>query len=192
MRAIKGLALGTYYAKGASAAAQTPNSSAMRGLLYAVKDNRPKPNPPQSIAHHLHPAAGPVKIDRTNAIEYVAAIVSRYHARIAKFFDAADSPITLVPVPSSEVTLGTIDTARFPTLRLCRALAGAGLGEVRVLAAQAAPLPPKHDGHAHSTAALLANLRRTSFRPPPAQGCLRSEAFRKTFAHMRRRSRARR
>ena len=69
MRAIKGLALGTYYAKGASAAAQTPNSSAMRGLLYAVKDNRPKPNPPQSIAHHLHPAAGPVKIDRTNAIE---------------------------------------------------------------------------------------------------------------------------
>jgi len=47
MRTIRGLALGTYYAAGASAARETPNASAMRGLVYAVKDNREPPNPKQ-------------------------------------------------------------------------------------------------------------------------------------------------
>ncbi len=45
MRTIRGLALGTYYAAGANAARQTPNASQMRGLVYAVKDNRDPPNP---------------------------------------------------------------------------------------------------------------------------------------------------
>ena len=73
-----------------------------------------------------------------------------------------------VPVPSSDVTLATIESARFPTLRLCRALAGAGLGDVCVLAAQAKALPPKHDGHDYSTENLLANLRRTAVPIPRA------------------------
>jgi hypothetical protein len=40
MRSLRGAALGTYYAAGASAANVTANASPMRGLVYAVKDNR--------------------------------------------------------------------------------------------------------------------------------------------------------
>ena len=71
MRRIRGLALGTYYAKGAEAARATPNASQVRGLVYAVKDNRVPPNPKQPIQHRLHPIGRPVQVDRTNAIEYV-------------------------------------------------------------------------------------------------------------------------
>ncbi len=166
MRVIKGLALGTYYAPRSTGGNSTPHASPMRGLLYAVKDNRTPPNARQPIAHPRHPSSAPVRVDRTNAIEYVAAIVTRYRAKIAAFFDAADAPITLVPVPSSDVTLDTIETARFPTLRLCRALAGAGLGDVRILAAQAGRLPPKHEGNDYTAVELRGNLRRTSTAAP--------------------------
>jgi hypothetical protein len=144
MRRIRGVALGTYYAAGANAAKATPNASQMRGLVYAVKDNRDPPNAKQSIAHPLHPAGRPVPVDRTNAIEYVTAMLARRIARLTKFFGAEDPhAITLVPVPSSGVTASTIETARFRTLRLCRALAGVGLGTVAVLAVQRKPVVPK-------------------------------------------------
>jgi hypothetical protein len=90
MRTIRGLALGTYYAAGANAARETPNSTQMRGLVYAVKDNRDPPNPMQSVQHPLHPADRAVQVDRTNAIEYVTAMLANRIAKLTKFFKADD------------------------------------------------------------------------------------------------------
>jgi len=166
MRVIKGAALGTYYAAGAEAARTTPNASGMRGLVYAVKDNRDPPNRPQPVAHPRHPAPAPVLVDRKNAVEYVTAIVARSRPRLAAFFGAAPEDITLVPVPSSEVTENTVDTARFPTLRLCRALAGVGLGTVRVLAVQRRAVAPKTTGNRRTADEILGNLKRTAVAVP--------------------------
>lgn len=163
MRKIRGLALGTYYAAGANAAKETPNASPMRGLVYAVKDNRDPPNPKQLIDHPLHPAAKPIAVDRTNAIEYVTAMLANRIARLTKFFGADDpSAITLVPVPSSDVTAATIETARFRTLRLCRALAGVGLGTVAVLAVQRKPVVAKTKGVRRTANEILAGFTRTT------------------------------
>lgn len=167
MRTIRGLALGTYYAAGANAARETPNASAMRGLVYAVKDNRDPPNPKQWIKHPLHPAGRPVQVDRTNAIEYVTAMLANRVAKLTKFFKADDpSAITLVPVPSSEVTASTIETARFRTLRLCRALAGVGLGRVAVLAVQRKPVGAKTKGNRRTADQILEGLTRTTTAIP--------------------------
>ncbi len=72
------------------------------------KDNRVPPNPKQPIQHRLHPLGRPVQVDRTNAIEYVTAMVANRIDRLTKFFKAEDpDAITLVPVPSSSVTAAT-------------------------------------------------------------------------------------
>jgi hypothetical protein len=114
VRVLRGVALGTYYAHGADAARKTPRSSAMRGLVYAVKDNREPPNPPQPVEHPFHPAPNPVRVDRHNALEYVATIADAMRTHLLKYFGVEDaSAVTLVPVPSSEVTLATQSTARF-------------------------------------------------------------------------------
>jgi hypothetical protein len=163
MRTIRGLALGTYYAAGANAARDTPNASAVRGLVYAVKDNREPPNPKQWIQHPLHPVKRPVQVDRSNAIEYVTAMLSNRIDKLTKFFKAADpNTITLVPVPSSEVTASTIETARFRTLRLCRALAGVGFGRVAVLAVQRKPVVAKTKGERRTADQIFDGLVRTS------------------------------
>ena len=163
MRRIRGFALGTYYAKGAEAARATPNSSQMRGLVYAVKDNRGTPNPKQPIVHPLHPLGSPVQVDRSNAIEYVTAMLANRIEKLTKFFDAEDpDEITLVPVPSSSVTASTIETARFRTLRLCHALAGVGFGHVAVLAVQRKPVESKTQGNRRSADEILVGLARTA------------------------------
>lgn len=164
-RTIRGVALGTYYAARADAARRTANSREMRGLVYAVKDNRPSPNPPQPIAHPRHPL-GPVMVDRRNAIEYVTSIVARYTSQLARFFGGTPEETTLVPVPSSEVTAATIETARFPTHRLCRALAGAGLGTVRVLAVQRHPVAARAAGHRRTAQEVFDGLVRTTVAAP--------------------------
>ena len=105
MRTIRGLALGPYYAAGANAASSTPNASAMRGLVCAVKGNREPPNKLQTIAHPLHPSGHAVMVERSNAIEYVTAMLTRRITQLATFFGVDDPrQVTLVPVPSSEVT----------------------------------------------------------------------------------------
>lgn len=163
MRTIRGLALGTYYAAGANAARGTPNASHMRGLVYSVKDNREPPNPKQWVQHSLHPLRRPVQVDRTNAIEYVTAMLANRIAQLTRFFRADDpAAITLVPVPSSDVTASTIEIARFRTLRLCRALAGVGLGRVAVLAVQREPVVPKTKGHRRTADQIFAGLARTA------------------------------
>lgn len=163
MRSIRGFALGTYYAAGADAARKTPNAAHMRGLVYAVKDNRDPPNPKQLIHHPLHPADRAVLVDRTNAIEYVTAMLATRIAKLTKFFRANDpNTITLVPVPSSEVTFSTIESARFRTLRLCRALAGVGFGRVAVLAVQRKVVVAKTKGHRRSADQILDGLVRTT------------------------------
>lgn len=163
MRSICGLALGTYYAAGANAARETPNASAMRGLVYAVKDNREPPNPKQWIQHPLHPVKRPVQVDRSNAIEYVTAMLANRIDKLTTFFKAADpDAITLVPVPSSEVTASSIETARFRTLRLCRALAGVGFGRVAVLAVQRKPVVAKTKGERRTADQILDGFVRTS------------------------------
>lgn len=163
MRKIRGLALGTYYAKGADAARKTPNASAMRGLIYAVKDNREPPNPKQPIQHRLHPLDRPVQVDRTNAIEYVTAMLANRLEKLTRFFKVEDpEAITLVPVPSSSVTSATIKTARFRTLRLCNALAGVGFGHVAVLAVQRKPVEGKTKGNRRTADEIFAGLARTS------------------------------
>jgi len=167
MRTIRGLALGTYYAKGAEAARETPNASAMRGLVYAVKDNREPPNPKQWITHPLHPAGRPIQVDRTNAIEYVTAMLATRIGKLTTFFKADDpTAITLVPVPSSEVTASTIETARFRTLRLCRALAGVGFGRVAVLAVQRKAVAAKTKGNRRTANQILEGLARTTTAVP--------------------------
>ena len=169
MRTIRGLALGTYYAAGANAARQTPNAAQMRGLVYAVKDNRDPPNPKQWVQHPLHPAGRAVQVDRTNAIEYVTAMLANRIPRLTKFFKAEDpDAITLVPVPSSEVTASTIETARFRTLRLCRALAGVGFGRVAVLAVQRKPVVAKTKGHRRTADQIREGLVRTTMAIPRA------------------------
>jgi len=167
MRSIRGVALGTYYAAGASAAKTTPNASPMRGLVYAVKDNRDPPNPKQLVAHPLHPSPRPVAVDRTNAIEYVTAMLAHRIAKLTSFFGADDPrAVALVPVPSSEVTTATIETARFRTLRLCRALAGVGLGTVAILAAQREPVVAKTKGSRRTAEEILRGFVRTSIAMP--------------------------
>ena len=82
-------------------------------LVYAVKDNRTPPNKPQPIDHALHPSKHPVMVERMNAIEYVTAMLAHRIAELARVFGTDDPrAITLVPVPSSEVTAATIETAR--------------------------------------------------------------------------------
>jgi hypothetical protein len=160
---IRGLALGTYFAAGADAAKATPNASQMRGLVHAVKDNRNPPNAKQPVDHPLHPARRPISVDRTNAIEYVTAMLANRIERLTKFFGVEDPrSITLVPVPSSEVTASTIATARFPTLRLCRALAGVGLGTVTVLAVQRERVIAKTKGVRRGADEILRGLTRTA------------------------------
>ncbi|HET9621464.1 MAG TPA: hypothetical protein VFP84_08870 [Kofleriaceae bacterium] len=162
MRQVRGVALGTYYAKGAVAGRETPSASAMRGLVYAVKDNREPPNPPQLIAHPSHPSSRAIAVDRTNALAYVTAILARKVNWLVKFFGADDPrAVTLVPVPSSTVTASTIETTRFPTLRLCRALAGVGLGTTVVAAVQRVPVPAKTQGARRSADEILAGFVRT-------------------------------
>jgi hypothetical protein len=172
MRTIRGVALGTYYAAGANAARLTKNASAMRGLVYAIKDNRDPPNSRQLVNHPRHPAGRAVWVDRTNAIEYVTAIIAKRLANLAKFFRVDDpTKLTLVPVPSSEVTATTIETARFRTLRLCRALAGVGLGSVAILAVQRAPVVAKTKGHRRTAQEILDGFVRTSI-PLPRSGTM--------------------
>jgi hypothetical protein len=170
MRTIRGLALGTYYAAGANAAKVTPNAAAMRGLVYAVKDNREPPIRRQLVGHPEHPSPRPVAVDRENAIEYVTAILGRRIVQLSRFFGAQDPRvITLVPVPSSEVTAATVETARFRTLRLCRALAGVGLGTVAVLAVQRTSVVAKTKGGRRSAAQILKGFARTT-TPIPRSG----------------------
>jgi hypothetical protein len=167
MRQLRGIALGTYYAKGAAAGHDSPHASAMRGLVYAVKDNRDPPNPPQRIAHPGHPSSLAIAVDRTNAIEYVTAILARKIGWLVRFFGADDPrAVTLIPVPSSMVTASTIETARFPTLRLCRALAGVGLGTPVVAAVQRAAVQPKTQGARRSADEILAGFVRTASAIP--------------------------
>ncbi|MGN6106201.1 MAG: hypothetical protein ACTHU0_13925 [Kofleriaceae bacterium] len=146
----------------------------MRGLVYAVKDNRDRPNRKQPIQHPLHPQNRPVLVNRDNAIEYVTAILAQRVPKLARFFGAEDPrAVTLVPVPSSEVTSTTIESARFRTLRLCRALAGVGLGTVAVLAVQRAPVIAKTANRAtrRSARQIFEGLARTSV-PIPRSGAI--------------------
>jgi hypothetical protein len=141
----------------------------MRGLVYAVKDNRQPPNPPQAVEHPFHPAPDAIRIDRHNAIEYVATIAGAMRSHLLRYFDADDaSAVTLVPVPSSEVTLATQSTARFPTLRLCHALAAAGLGTVAVLALQRRAVEPRTRGNRRDLVESRDNLIRTASALPRA------------------------
>ena len=94
-------------------------------------------------------------------------MLARRIARLSKFFGAEDPrAITLVPVPSSEVTASTIETARFRTLRLCRALAGVGLGTVAVLAVQREQVIPKTKGLRREANRILDGFARTSTAIP--------------------------
>ena len=104
-----------------------------------------------------------VQVDRTNAIEYVTAMLANRIAKLTQFFKADDpNAITLVPVPSSEVVALTIETARFRTLRLCRALAGVGFGRVAVLAVQRKPVVAKTKGARRTADQIFEGLTRTS------------------------------
>ena len=135
MRTIRGVALATYYAKGAEAAQATANSSSIRTLVYAVKNNRARPNQAQLVIHSRHPAApAGVWVDRDNAIGYVAAIVARHLPRIRQRLGIEAGGAVLVPVPSSSVTKDTVESDRFPALKLARAYEEVGLGECRVAA----------------------------------------------------------
>jgi hypothetical protein len=160
MRKIRGLALGTYYAIGASGGASSPHASEMRGLVYAVKNNRLRPNPPQVIAHSRHPAAARgVWVDRNNAVDYVAAIVAKHLGKICARLQLDPNDAVLVPIPSSTVVRSTIDTDRWPALKLARAFEAVGLGRCRIAAVNRTPMPSKTSGAARrTTSGILANL----------------------------------
>jgi len=159
MRSIRGLALGTYYAVRAAGGESTRNTASMRGLLYAVKDNRNPPNPPQLIADPRHPATPPgVPVDRNNAVTYVSQIVVRY-LRAVRARLGLEGNAVLVPIPSSAVARTTIEIARWPAYRLALALENVGLGECRTIAVNKAPVWGKTEGGAlRSVEEILANL----------------------------------
>jgi len=167
MRTIRGLALGTYYAAGADAAKATPNASQMRGLVYAVKDYRDPPNARQPVNHPLHPARRAIAVDRTNAIEYVTAMLAKRIAQLTKFFGAEDPrSITLVPVPSSEVTVSTIDTARFRTLASLPRAGRRGSRHGRRPRDAARARRPQDEGRAAHADEILRGFVRTSAPMP--------------------------
>ena len=60
----------------------------------------------------------------------------------------------------------TIETARFRTLRLCRALAGVGLGRVAVLAVQQERVVAKTKGHRRTADQIFEGLTRTATAIP--------------------------
>jgi predicted amidophosphoribosyltransferase len=64
------------------------------------------------------------------------------------------------------VTAATIDTARFRTLRLCRALAGVGFGRVAILAVQRKPIGAKTKGNRRTADQILEGLVRTTAAIP--------------------------
>jgi hypothetical protein len=167
MREIRGAAIGTYYAKGAHAAGKSSHASPMRGLVYAVKNNRPVPNPPQRISHARHPSPVPMAVDRDNAVEYLEAIVRRHGRRIREYLGTAPSAL-LVPVPSSSVIAATLETDRFPAYKLARAYERAGLGQCAVLAVNRAAKPAKTTSGRRTADDLLANLEIHAERPTGA------------------------
>ncbi len=162
MRTIRGLALGTYFAAGAPAAKESPNATPMRGLVYAVKNNRVRPNPPQPVAHSRHPAAPrSIMVDRDNALDYVAAIVAKHLSRICARLDIDQATTALVPIPSSSVTRDTILSDRWPALRLATRFEAVGLGTATVVAVNRRPRPGKTSGGAKLTVeGILGNLER--------------------------------
>jgi predicted amidophosphoribosyltransferase len=90
-------------------------------------------------------------------------MLARHISRLTSFFGAEDPrAITLVPVPSSEVTATAVETARFRTLRLCRALAGVGLGTVAILAVQREIVAAKTKGFRRTADQVLAGFARTA------------------------------
>lgn len=166
MREIRGVALGTYYAKGSSEAKASPKASDMRGLVFAVKNNREPPNALQVIGHARHPATPPgLKVDRSNAIEYVAAIVNRHLPLIRSRLGIQAGGAVLVPVPSSTVTKATLGSDRFPALKLALALEAIGLGECCPLAANVVPGGGKTAGTTKTIDSILENL--LALRAPP-------------------------
>ncbi len=167
MRSIPGLTLTTYYAVGAAGGATTPNAPPVRGLTYAVKDNRNPPNPPQLIADPRHPGTPPgAMVDRNNAVTYVAEIVERHLKTIRKILGIEDDDAALVPIPSSAVVYATIRTARWPARKLALALQRVGLGMCRTLVVNKAPVSGKTSGGTQRTAEeILDNLRNVAPTP---------------------------
>jgi hypothetical protein len=117
---IKGIALGSYFAPRHAGAQSSANVSAMRGLVYALKDNSDPPNAKQPIGHPLHPSQRAVMVNRDNAVEYVADMAGRYKREIRASLGIAGD-VVIVPVPSSGVTRSNVGTVRWPALRLARA-----------------------------------------------------------------------
>lgn len=167
MRTIGGVALGTYYAAGAQAARATPNASAMRGLVYAVKDNRDPPNPKQFVAHPSHPSPRPVAVDRTNAIEDVTAILGRRIANLAKFFGARDPPRDRAR-PGAVVRGRGRDRGdrSLPDAAVVPRAGRVGLGRVAVLAVQREPVVAKTSGSRRTGEEILRGFVRTSMPVP--------------------------
>jgi GNAT superfamily N-acetyltransferase len=123
MRSIRGLALGTYDAKGADAARATPNASQVRGLVYAVKDNRVPPSPKQPIAEYrglglkfrwsVGPGSAPADLGERLARRGLVASWGRGMARSTSAPPQADDPaIRIVEVDATTIDAFSQVTAR--------------------------------------------------------------------------------
>jgi predicted amidophosphoribosyltransferase len=97
-------------------------------------------------------------VDRDNAVAYVAAIINRHLPRIRQRLGIATSNAVLVPVPSSTVVKETLESDRFPALKLARAYEAIGLGECVVAVMNRAVARGKTTGAKRTADEILANL----------------------------------
>jgi hypothetical protein len=66
----------------------TPNASQVRGLVYAVKDNRVPPTSNRSSTDSIHRPAGSGRSDERD--QYVTAMLANRIDKLTRFFKAED------------------------------------------------------------------------------------------------------
>jgi len=143
-RRIQAVALGSYYKP--RAPNPGPDAQPFRGLVWWAKNNRATLSDTFRVAHPQHPrGADVVPISCPgDAYAFFGETVAHNFSRIATRL-TIDANVLLVPIPSSEVTPATLDTARWPARRLAEALEAQGIGKVTLALAHRRVLPPRHE-----------------------------------------------
>lgn len=151
-RALKALALGTYYGKKVSNPA--PDARQIQQLSYQVKQ---KSRYPLSRTQITYPGQKPTWVsNQREACDLIAQIWAVAWAEICEHLGVpADGSVILVPVPSSEVTLGTLATARWGAAKLAAAMQRAGLGVIMKCVVNKAATAAVHESEDRQTALQL-------------------------------------
>ncbi|MEJ7728249.1 MAG: hypothetical protein WKG00_03455 [Polyangiaceae bacterium] len=100
-------------------------------LFYLAKNNRPR-SYPANVAHPHHPSGQRLRLNTpAEAYAYVAEVARSLRLELKGSLGfGVRQTFLLVPVPSSDVTENSVDTARWPARELAKALAVQGFGRV--------------------------------------------------------------